>query len=209
MLDLYRAPPAQNFLRETSASGWRRRSSRTPQPSSATSPTLPRRSRAVAGEDIRVIEEGEAQLDAFSGEEFRMELRAALAAQRLRELEAMAARSRFRLSGRQAPYRRPRRLFFGIRLLLGDRAEPSELDERAWRYVDPRRARRLDRGRAGDTVAHSLCRGNTPRVAGWNRAHALRALVVCCKPTRLREYARRMDPALAASRVPSQPDVGD
>src|SRR5689334_17387581 len=43
---------------------------------------------AIAGEDITVIERTEAQLDAFSGEAFREELRRALMADRLEELRA-------------------------------------------------------------------------------------------------------------------------
>ena len=91
--------------------------------------------RAVAGEDVRVLEEAEAQLDAFSGEEFRMELRAALAAQRLRELREMphGAGSGFRDGTLPES---TQGVFFGVRLLLGPRADPSEVDERAWRYVD-------------------------------------------------------------------------
>ena len=43
----------------------------------------------IAGEDAGILEAAEARLDAFSGEEFRMDLRAALAADRLAELYAM------------------------------------------------------------------------------------------------------------------------
>ena len=64
-----------------------------------------------------------------------MELRTALAAQRLRGAARDAARCRERLPQRALP-EGARGVFFGVRVLLGPRLEPSSDDERAWRYVD-------------------------------------------------------------------------
>lgn len=157
--------------------------------------------RGVAGEDIRVLEDAEAQLDAFSGEEFRMELRAALAAQRLRELRAMphGAGSGFRDT--QLPDG-TRGVFFGVRLLLGDRVDASPADERAWRYVDLA---------APDTsltdeleiLARIRCPEGTPRQLPTDIQPTLYDLWPTVQDDILRAYARRMDPAMASSRVPA------
>jgi hypothetical protein len=157
--------------------------------------------RAVAGEDVRVLEEAEAQLDAFSGEEFRMELRAALAAQRLHELRQMphGAGSGFRdetlPEGTQG-------VFFGVRLLLGPRADSSEADERAWRYID---VAEPDKPITDELkiLARIRCAEGTPRELPEGAEMTLYDLWSSVQDDILREFARRMDPALAASRVPA------
>ena len=157
--------------------------------------------RAVAGEDVRVLDDAEAQLDAFSGEEFRMELRAALAAQRLRELRAMphGAGSGFRDGNLPEG---TRGVFFGVRLLLGQRTEPSEVDERAWRYVD---LATPDRPVVDELeiLARIRCDEGTPRELPERIEATLYDLWSSAQYDVLREYARRMDPAQGESRVPA------
>jgi hypothetical protein len=157
--------------------------------------------RAVAREDVGVLDEAEAQLDAFSGEEFRMELRAALAAQRLRELRTMphGAGSGF-LNVTLPPGTQG--VFFGVRLLLGPRADPSYLDERAWRYVDL--------ADPADPIVDELeilgqirCSEGTPRELPENIEPTLYYLWSRVQNDLLNDYARRMDPALGGSRVPA------
>jgi hypothetical protein len=157
--------------------------------------------RGVAGEDVRVLEDAEAQLDAFSGEEFRMELRAALAAQRLRELRGMphGAGSGFRDI---ALPDKARGAFFGVRLLLGARADPSDVDERAWRYID---FAEPDTSIVDELeiLARIRCVEGTPRELPEGIELTLYDLWSKVQADVLSEYARRMDPALVASRVPA------
>jgi hypothetical protein len=156
----------------------------------------------VAAEDVAILEEAEVRLDAFSGEEFRMDLRTALAAQRLAELRAMphGAGSGFRSESLPAG---AIGVFFGARVLLGARLEPSPDDERAWRYVDlgaleePALADELEilqRIRCDSGEPRSIPEGVTPTLYDlWERVQG----------EVLAEYAERLDPAQAGIRIPA------
>jgi hypothetical protein len=157
--------------------------------------------RGIAGEDEGVLDAAEAQLDAFSGEEFRMELRSALAAERLRELLAMphGAGSGFRDANLPEA---AHGVFFCVRVLLGARAQPSELDERAWRYIglsgegDPLsdELEMLRRIRCKDGTPRELPDGITPTLFDlWERVQT----------GVLADYEERLDPARQATRIPS------
>lgn len=159
--------------------------------------------RGIAGEDEGILDAAEAQLDAFSGEEFRMELRRALAEERLTELLAMphGAGSGFRDETLPAG---ARGVFFGARVLLGARSVASELDERAWRYVDlseinePLRdeLKILERIRCAEGTPRELPEGVAPRLYElWEETQ--RQI--------LDEYQERLDPASASdsTRIPS------
>jgi hypothetical protein len=157
--------------------------------------------RGIAGEDGGVLDEAEAQLDAFSGEEFRMELRAALAAERVRELLAMphGAGSGFRDS--EIPEGTVG-VFFCVRVLLGDRLVPTEIDERAWRYVDL--------ASPEEPIADELevlrrirCADGTPREMPKEITLTLYELWDATQRAIVAEYAERLDPAQAATRVPA------
>jgi helicase-like protein len=159
----------------------------------------------IAGEDTGILEAAEARLDAFSGEEFRMDLRAALAADRLAELYAMP-------HGAGSGFRNEKLpdgtigVFFGVRLLFGARSEPSSDDERAWRYVEVAAAldeppladelEILQRIRCGGGELRDLAEGIQPTLYElWERIQA----------GILTEYAARLDPAQAGVRIkPSQ-----
>jgi hypothetical protein len=157
--------------------------------------------RGIADEDTAILEAAEAKLDAFSGEEFRMELRTALANEKLAELEAIphGAGSGFR------DERLPANavgVFFGVRLLLGPRPRPSDRhDQRAWRYIDltdpdtPIRdeLEMLDRIR---------CAPGTPRQLPDGAAAMLYDLWARVSQEIMDEHNERLDPALAASQVP-------
>jgi len=157
--------------------------------------------RGIAAEDEGILDAAEAHLDAFSGEEFRMELRSALAAERLRELLAMphGAGSGFR--GEELP-EGARGVFFCVRVLLGERPTPGETDERAWRYVDL--------ATPADAIVDELeilrlirCRDGTPREVPDDVAPTLYDLWDTVQRAILEEYEERLDPASAATRIPS------
>ena len=157
--------------------------------------------RGIAGEDEGILEAAEAQLDAFSGEEFRMELRAALAAERLRELLAMphGAGSGFRTDLLPEG---ARGVFFCVRVLLGEATVSSETDERAWRYVD---IATPDAPLADELEILRLirCREGTPRELPDDLTPTLYDLWDAAQASILAEYEERLDPARAATRVPS------
>jgi hypothetical protein len=157
--------------------------------------------RGIAGEDEGILEAAEAQLDAFSGEEFRMELRAALAAERLRELLAMphGAGSGFRT---ELLPDGARGVFFCVRVLLAERAVSGETDERAWRYVD---LATPDVPLADELEILRLirCKEGTPRELPDDLTPTLYALWDSAQASILAEYEERLDPALGATRVPS------
>ncbi len=157
--------------------------------------------RGIAGEDECILEAAEAQLGAFSGEEFRMELRAALAAERLRELLAMphGAGSGFRNELLPAG---AFGVFFCARVLLGERAVPGETDERAWRYVDL--------ATPGEPLTDELeilklirCKEGTPRELAVGVAPTLYDAWESAQAAISVEYEERLDPASGATRVPS------
>jgi len=157
--------------------------------------------RGIAGEDAGILEAAEAQLDAFSGEEFRMELRAALAAERLRELLAMphGAGSGFRT---ELLPDGARGVFFCVRVLLDERAVSGETDERAWRYVD---VATPDAPVADELEILRLirCKEGTPRELPDDLTSTLYALWDSAQASILAEYEERLDPARGATRVPS------
>jgi hypothetical protein len=159
--------------------------------------------REIAAEQEAVLDAAEAQLDAFSGEEFRMELRRALAAERLAELQAMphGAGSGFR---DQVLPEGARGVFFGARVLLGGgRAVPSDRDERAWRFVDLKEP-------DGDPLRDELemlrrirCDDGTPRELPDAIAPTLYELWESVQAAILSEYREQLDPAQQATRVPA------
>ena len=130
-----------------------------------------------------------------------MELRAALAAQRLRELREMphGAGSGFRDGTLPQD---TRGVFFGVRLLLGARADPSDADERAWRYVDIAAPENPVVDEL-EILSRIRCKEGTPRELPEGVEATLYDLWSSVQDDVLREYARRMDPALGASRVPA------
>jgi superfamily II DNA or RNA helicase len=156
----------------------------------------------VAAEDATILEQAEARLDAFSGEEFRMDLRTALAAQRLGELGGMPHGAGSGFLNESLP-KGAIGVFFGARVLLGPRLEPSADDERAWRYVDlgavddPALADELEilkRIRCGFGEPRVLPEGITPRLYElWERVQR----------DILSEYEERLDPALVGIRIPA------
>lgn len=89
----------------------------------------------IAEEDGEVLRAAENQIDAFSGEEFRMELRNALAQGIVGGLERLPHGVGSGFESVSIPDEAVG-IFFGARLLLGDRARPSVHDVRAWHYVD-------------------------------------------------------------------------
>ncbi|CAN5847527.1 helicase-related protein [soil metagenome] len=157
--------------------------------------------RGIAGEDEGILDAAEAQLDAFSGEEFRMELRAALAAERLRELLAMphGAGSGFRS---ELLPEGARGVFFCARVLLGERAVPGETDERAWRYVE---LAAPEEPLADELEILELirCEEGTPRELPEDVAPTLYDLWDSVQRAILTEYEERLDPGRAATRIPS------
>jgi hypothetical protein len=156
----------------------------------------------VAAEDVRVLQEAEARLDAFSGEEFRMDLRTALAAQRLAELRTMphGAGSGFR--SEQLPEGAVG-VFFGARMLLGRGLDPSGDDDRAWRYVD---LAAIDEPALADELEilrRIRCAASEPRILPDGIAPTLYDLWERVRSEILAEYAERLDPAQAGIRIPA------
>lgn len=163
--------------------------------------------RSIADEETRVLEEQEARLDAFSGEEFRMELRQALARDRLEELRAMP-------HGAGSGFRDPslpsgaRGVVFVTRLLLSRNVRPGPLDQRAWRYVPLPFA--PDEAGAGETESDELdllrrlrCAAGTPRDVPESTAEALYELWARAQAEIVAEHNERLDPALAAPQIPA------
>jgi hypothetical protein len=93
-------------------------------------------------------------------------------------------------------------VFFGVRLLLGPRADPSEVDERAWRYVDLTEPAKPITDEL-EILARIRCAEGTPRELPDGIEVTLYDLWSSVQDDVLREFARRMDPALGASRVPA------
>lgn len=156
--------------------------------------------REIAGEDAGILDRVEGELDAFSGEEFRMELRSALAAERLTELQSMphGAGSGFRNDRLPAG---ARGVFFGVRLLLGARPAPGPLDERAWRYVDL-----ADPGRPLTDELEILqrirCTAGTPRELPDGIAPTVYELWREVQTEVLRAAEAERDPASGGTRIP-------
>jgi hypothetical protein len=157
--------------------------------------------RGIASEDEGVLVAAESQLDAFSGEEFRMELRAALAAERMRELLAMphGAGSGFR---DESLSEGTRGIFFCVRVLLGPHSLPSEADERAWRYVD---VASPDEPLSDelDLLRRIRCDDGTPREVPDEITPTLYELWESTQSSIVAEYEERLDPARVATRVPA------
>ncbi len=157
--------------------------------------------RGIAEEDVAILDQAEAKLDAFSGEEFRMELRSALVAHRIEELQAIphGAGSGFR----NATFPDDTTgVFFGVRLLLGPRARPSDRhDQRAWRYVDV--------AGGGEPITDELeildrirCKPGEPRDMPEGFAPTLYELWERVQRSVIDEFNERLDPAVAAARIP-------
>ena len=156
----------------------------------------------VAAEDTAILEQAEARLDAFSGEEFRMDLRTALAVQRLEELRAMphGAGSGFRSELLPAG---AVGVFFGARVLLGPQLQPSGNDERAWRYVD---LGSLDEAALADELEilrRIRCDSGEPRALPQRIETTLYELWERVQGEILGEYVERLDPAQAGIRIPA------
>lgn len=156
----------------------------------------------VAAEDAAFLEQAEARLDAFSGEEFRMDLRTALAAQRLAELRAMphGAGSGFR--NEMLP-EGAMGVFFGARVLLGPRLEPSGDDERAWRYVDLGALEESALADELEILRRVRCDLGEPRALPEGIAATLYDLWQRVQGEILTEYCERLDPAQAGIRIPA------
>ena len=157
--------------------------------------------RGIAEEDVGILDAAEAQLDAFSGEEFRMELRSALAAERLGELLSIphGAGSGF---GTESLPAGARGVCFCVRVLLGDRSVPGDADERAWRYVD---FASPDEALADELeiLKRIRCKEGTPRELPDDVPPKLYELWESVQASILDEYEERLDPANAATRIPS------
>lgn len=156
--------------------------------------------RGIAGEDTGILEEAEATLDAFSGEEFRMELRSALAAERLAELQAMPHGAGSGFANERLPDD-ALGVFFGVRVLLGSRPQPSRFDERAWRYVEVARSDEPVRDEL-EIIQRIRCKPGTPRELPEGIAPTLYDLWERTQGEILDEYAQRLDPAAEAVQIP-------
>ena len=158
--------------------------------------------RGIADEEIGVLDAAEAKLDAFSGEEFRMELRTALAAHRLAELDAIPHGAGSGFIDERLPADTTG-VFFAVRLLLGARSRPDDRrDQRAWHYVDladpdhplTDELEILDRVRCSPGAARILPDGSAPMLYDlWARVQA--AIID--------QHNQRLDPAVAAAQVPA------
>ncbi len=145
--------------------------------------------RAVADEDVQVIERAEAEVDAFSGEVFREELRRALMAERLDELEKLPWGIG---SGMQKAT--PAAVMFAAR--IGDEAH--------WRIAD------LNASPEGKPVIRTdllaqldatRCLPETTRHLPDELKQRLFDLWGQARTDILREYQRRADPAASAAAV--------
>jgi hypothetical protein len=157
--------------------------------------------RGIAVEDAGILDAAESQLDAFSGEEFRMELRSALAAERLRELLSIphGAGSGFRDEELEEGVRG---VFFCVRLLLGSRAVPGDSDERAWRYVDLDDPERVLADEL-EILKAIRCAEGTPRQLPDDVTPTLYSLWESVQAAIRAEYAAKSDPATVGARIPS------
>ena len=131
-----------------------------------------------------------------------MELRTALAAQRLAELRAMphGAGSGFRT---ESLPKGAVGVFFGVRVLLGPRLEPSADDERAWRYVD---LGVLDEPALADELEilkQIRCAFGEPRALPEGITPTLYELWERVQGEVLADYAERLDPAQGGIRIPA------
>ena len=173
--------------------------------------------RSIAEEETRVLEEEEARLDAFSGEEFRMELRQALARDRLDELRAMphGAGSGFRDQRMPAG---ARGVVFVTRLLLSPDGRPGSTDQRAWRYVDLYGTESGDgassdsTGAVGEAETESdeleilrrvRCASGTPRELAGGSAEMFYDLWARVQTEIIENFNQRLDPAYAAPKIPA------
>lgn len=99
-------------------------------------------------------------------------------------------------------------LFFGARVLLGPRFEPSIDDERAWRYVD---LGSLDEPMLSDELEilrRIRCDSGEPRSLPDGIAPTLYELWDRAQAEILAEYASRLDPAQAGIRIPASQEWG-
>ena len=130
-----------------------------------------------------------------------MELRTALAAERLRELLAMphGAGSGFR--NVELP-EGTRGVFFGVRVLLGSRPVPGDTDERAWRYVDVAAPEEPITDEL-EILRRIRCEEGTPRELPNGIQPTLYELWESTQRAILAEYEERLDPAAAATRIPA------
>ncbi len=131
-----------------------------------------------------------------------MDLRTALAAQRLAELRAMPHGAGSGFSSELLPAD-AMGVFFGARVLLGPRLEPSGDDERAWRYVD---LGSLDEAALADELEilrRIRCDSGEPRSLPEEIAPTLYELWERVQGEILAEYAERLDPAQAGIRIPA------
>jgi hypothetical protein len=156
--------------------------------------------RGIAAEDVSILEEAEAALDAFSGEEFRMELRSALAAERLAELQAMPHGAGSGFLNERLPDG-TRGVFFAVRMLLGPRLRPSSWDERTWRYIDLAQADEPLRDEL-EILQRIRCKPGTPREMPEGVGPTIYELWERTQHDVLEEYARRLDPAAEAVQIP-------
>ena len=156
--------------------------------------------RGIAREDVGILEQAEATLDAFSGEEFRMELRAALAAERLKELQEMPHGAGSGFLSERVPDG-ARGVFFGARLLLGARPKPAFGDERAWRYLD---LESTDEPLSDELeiLQRIRCKPGTPRELPDGIAPTIYELWERVQAGIIEEYERRLDPAAEGVRIP-------
>jgi hypothetical protein len=156
--------------------------------------------RSIVDEDTGVLEESEAELDAFSGEELRMELRSALARDRLEELRAMPHGAGSGFLDERLPAG-TRGVGFVTRVLLGSEPKPGPDDQRAWRYVDLS---------TSEVVADELtilkrlrCAHGTERDVPEGGDTTLYELWDRVRADLVEELNRRLDPAEAAPQVPA------
>jgi hypothetical protein len=156
--------------------------------------------RGIAAEDVSILEEAEAALDAFSGEEFRMELRSALAAERLAELQAMPHGAGSGFVNERLP-EGSRGVFFAVRMLLGPRLRPSSWDERTWRYIDLAQPDEPLRDEL-EILQRIRCKPGTPRELPEGVGPTIYELWERTQHDVLEEYARRLDPAAEAIQIP-------
>ena len=93
-------------------------------------------------------------------------------------------------------------VFFCVRVLLGTSAKPSELDERAWRFVPTAGAEELLSDEL-EILRRVRCPRGTPREMPDDIAPTLYELWEGVQRQVLDEYEERLDPARASTRIPS------